>query len=123
MEIVLKLLLAFLVGGAFCVVAQVLIDKTKLTPARILVGFVVAGVLLGALGLYGPLVERAGAGASTPRSGFGYLIYRGVREAVDQRGLIGAFTGGLSAAAGGTVAALFFGLIAAAICRGGKPRG
>ena len=123
MEIVLKLLLAFLVGGAFCVVAQVLIDKTKLTPARILVGFVVAGVLLGALGLYGPLVELAGAGASTPLSGFGYLIYRGVREAVDQRGLIGAFTGGLSAAAGGTVAALFFGLIAAAICRGGKPRG
>ena len=123
MEIVLKLLLAFLVGGAFCVVAQVLIDKTKLTPARILVGFVVAGVLLGALGLYGPLVELAGAGASTPLSGFGYLIYRGVREAVDQRGLIGSFTGGLSAAAGGTVAALFFGLIAAAICRGGKPRG
>ena len=123
MEIVLRLLLAFLVGGAFCVVAQVLIDKTKLTPARILVGFVVAGVLLGALGLYGPLVDLAGAGAATPLSGFGYLIYRGVREAVDTRGLLGAFTGGLSAAAGGTVAALFFGLIAAAICRGGKPRG
>ena len=122
MEIVLKLLWAFLVGGVFCVIAQILIDKTKLTPARILVGFVVAGVLLGALGIYRPLAEFAGAGATTPLSGFGYLIYKGVREAVDARGLIGAFTGGLSAASGGTVAALVFGLIAAAICRGGKPR-
>ena len=123
MEIVLKLIGAFLIGGAFCVVAQFLIDKTKLTPARILVGFVVAGVLLGALGIYRPLAEVAGAGATTPLSGFGYLIYKGVREAVDARGLIGAFTGGLSAASGGTVAALVFGLIAAAVCRGGKPRG
>jgi stage V sporulation protein AE len=123
MEIVLKLIWAFLIGGAFCVVAQILIDKTKLTPARILVGFVVAGVLLGALGIYRPLAEFAGAGATTPLSGFGYLIYKGVREAVDARGLIGAFTGGLSAASGGTVAALVFGLIAAAVCRGGKPRG
>jgi len=123
MEIVLKLIWAFLIGGAFCVVAQFLIDKTKLTPARILVGFVVAGVLLGALGIYRPLAEFAGAGATTPLSGFGYLIYKGVREAVDARGLIGAFTGGLSAASGGTVAALVFGLIAAAVCRGGKPRG
>ena len=123
MEIVLKLIGAFLIGGAFCVVAQFLIDKTKLTPARILVGFVVAGVLLGALGIYRPLAEFAGAGATTPLSGFGYLIYKGVREAVDARGLIGAFTGGLSAASGGTVAALVFGLIAAAVCRGGKPRG
>ena len=122
MEIVLKLIWAFLVGGALCVIAQILIDKTKLTPARILVGFVVAGVLLGALGIYRPLAEFAGAGATTPLSGFGYLIYKGVREAVDARGLIGAFTGGLSAAAGGTVAALVFGLVAAAICRGGKPR-
>lgn len=123
MEIVLRLLWAFLVGGAFCVVAQILIDKTKLTPARILVSFVVAGVLLGAVGLYRPLAEFAGAGATTPLTGFGYLIFKGVREAVNQRGLIGAFTGGLSAAAGGTAAALVFGLIAAAICRGGKPRG
>ena len=123
MEIVLRLLWAFLIGGAFCVIAQILIDKTKLTPARILVSFVVAGVLLGAVGLYRPLAEFAGAGATTPLTGFGYLIYKGVREAVNANGLIGAFTGGLSAAAGGTAAALVFGLIAAAICRGGKPRG
>ena len=122
MEIVLRLLWAFLFGGALCVVAQILIDKTKLTPARILVSYVVAGVLLGAVGLYRPLAEWAGAGATTPLTGFGYLIYKGVRTAVDQRGLIGAFTGGLTAAAGGTAAALVFGLIAAALCRGGKPR-
>jgi len=123
MEIVLKLLWAFLIGGAFCVIAQVLIDKTKLTPARILVGFVVAGVLLGAVGVYGPLADFAGAGATTPLTGFGYLIAKGVRAAVDEKGLIGALTGGLSAAAGGTAAALCFGLLAAAICKGGKPRG
>ena len=123
MGIVLKLLWAFLVGGALCVVAQILIDKTKLTPARILVGFVVAGVILGAVGLYKPFAEFAGAGATTPLSGFGYLISKGVKEAVDRQGLIGAFTGGLSAAAGGTAAALCFGLLAAALCRGGKPRG
>ncbi len=123
MEVVLRLLWAFLVGGAFCVIAQVLIDKTALTPARILVGFVVAGVLLGALGIYRPLTEFAGAGATTPLTGFGYLIYKGVRESVDARGLVGAFTGGLSAAAGGTAAALVFGLLAACLCRGGKPRG
>lgn len=123
MEIVLRLLWAFLIGGAFCVIAQILIDKTKLTPARILVSFVVAGVLLGAVGLYRPLAEFAGAGATTPLTGFGYLIYKGVREAVNAKGLIGAFTGGLSAAAGGTAAALVFGLVAAVICRGGKPRG
>lgn len=123
MDVMLRLLFAFLVGGAFCVIAQVLIDKTKLTPARILVSYVVAGVLLGAVGLYRPIAEFAGAGATTPLTGFGYLIYRGVREAVDAKGWIGAFTGGLSAAAGGTAAALVFSLIAAAICRGGKPRG
>ena len=123
MEIVLRLLWAFLVGGAFCVVAQVLLDTTALTPARILVGFVVVGVLFGALGLYKPLAEFAGAGATTPLTGFGYLIYKGVREAVDERGLMGALTGGLSAAAGGTAAALVFGLLAACFCRGGKPRG
>lgn len=123
MQIVLKLLLAFAVGGTLCVITQILIDKTKLTPARILVGFVVAGVLLGAVGLYRPFAEFAGAGATTPLSGFGYLIYKGVREAVDARGALGIFTGALTAAAGGTAAALCFGLIAAAICRGGKPRG
>lgn len=123
MEVVLSLLWAFLIGGALCVIAQILIDKTKLTPARILVGFVVAGVVLGAVGLYKPFAEFAGAGASTPLSGFGYLIAKGVREAVDQKGLLGVFTGALSAAAGGTAAALCFGLLAALICRGGKPRG
>lgn len=123
MEIVLKLLWAFLIGGALCVIAQILIDKTKLTPARILVGFVVAGVVLGAVGLYKPFAEFAGAGATTPLSGFGYLIAKGVRQAVDEKGLLGAFTGALSAAAGGTAAALCFGLLAAFICRGGKPRG
>ena len=123
MEVVLKLLWAFLVGGALCVIAQILIDKTKLTPARILVGFVVAGVILGAVGVYKPFAEFAGAGATTPLSGFGYLISKGVRDAVDRQGLLGAFTGGLTAAAGGTAAALCFGLLAAALCRGGKPRG
>ena len=118
MEIVLRLLLAFLVGGAFCVVAQVLIDKTKLTPARILVFYVTAGVVLGALGLYKPLVEFAGAGATTPLTGFGYLISDGVKKAVDERGLLGAFTGGIAAAAGGIAAAIVFGYLAALIFRG-----
>ncbi|MBQ8140369.1 MAG: stage V sporulation protein AE [Clostridia bacterium] len=118
----MKYIWAFLVGGAFCVIAQILIDKTKLTPARILVSYVVAGVLLGAVGLYKPLVDFAGAGATTPLTGFGYLISKGVREAVDEHGLIGALTGGLSAAAGGTAAALCFGYIAA-IFSAGKPKG
>ena len=123
MDVFLKLLWAFLFGGLLCVIAQILIDKTRLTPARILVGFVVAGVVLGAIGVYGPFADLAGAGATTPLSGFGYLISKGVREAVDQKGLLGAFTGSLTAAAGGTAAALCFGLLAAFICRGGKPRG
>lgn len=122
MEIVWKLLLSFLVGGALCVIAQILIDKTKLTPARILVGFVVVGVFLGAIGIYKPFAEFVGAGATTPLSGFGYLIAKGVREAVDKQGFLGILTGGFSAAAGGTAAALCFGLLAAAICHGGKPR-
>ena len=122
MSVVLQLLFAFLFGGALCVLAQILIDKTKLTPARILVGFVVAGVLLGAIGLYGPFAELAGAGATTPLSGFGYLISKGVREAVDAKGALGIVTGSLSAAAGVTAAALCFGLLAAAACHGGKPR-
>lgn len=106
---------AFLVGGAFCVVAQILIDKTKLTPARILVCYVVAGVVLGALGVYKPLLDFAGAGASTPLTGFGYLISKGVREAVDEKGLLGALTGGMSATAGGISAAICFGFIASLI--------
>lgn len=112
---------AFTVGGLFCVVAQILIDKTKLTPARILVSYVVIGVILGAVGLYEPLVNFAGAGATTPLTGFGYLIARGVRTAVEEKGLIGALTGGLSAAAGGTAAALCFGFLASLIFRG-KPK-
>ena len=122
MNIFLKLLFAFLFGGLLCVIAQILIDKTKLTPARILVGYVVAGVLLGAVGAYRPFAELAGAGATTPLSGFGYLIANGVRRAVDEQGLLGALTGSLTAAAGGTAAALCLGLLAAAICHGGKPK-
>lgn len=122
MNIVWSLLLAFVTGGALCVIAQILIDKTKLTPARILVGFVVVGVLLGAVGVYEQFAEFAGAGATTPLSGFGYLIAKGVRRAVDEKGALGIFTGALTAAAGGTTAALVFGLLAALVCRGGKPR-
>ena len=113
---------AFLVGGIFCVIAQLLIDKTKLTPARILVIYVVAGVILGGLGIYEPLVEFAGNGAATPLTGFGYLIAKGVREALDEKGLLGALTGGLSASAGGIAAALVFGYLAALIFKG-KPKG
>lgn len=101
---------AFLIGGAFCLIGQVLIDKTKLTPARILVGYVVAGVILGALNLYKPLAEFAGAGASVPLTGFGYSLATGVKEAVDQNGFIGIFTGGLKACAGGITAAIVAGL-------------
>ena len=122
MDMIMNYVFAFTVGGMLCVIAQILIDKTSLTPARILVSYVVAGVILGALGLYGPLADFAGAGATTPLTGFGYLISKGVREAVDQKGLIGALTGGLSAASAGTAAALVFGYIAA-LFSGGKPKG
>ena len=109
---VIKFLLAFAVGGALCVIAQILLDKTNLTPARILVAYVVAGVILGGIGVYAPLVELAGGGATTPLTGFGYLISKGVREAVDQKGLIGALSGGLSASAVGIAAAILCGLLA-----------
>lgn len=112
---------AFAVGGALCVIAQLLIDLTRMTPARILVLYVVAGVILGAVGLYEPLIKLAGAGATTPLTGFGYLISKGVREAVDEQGLLGALTGGLRAAAGGTAAALVFGYIAT-LCFSSKPK-
>lgn len=117
MEIILPYLKAFLVGGLLCLVGQLLIDKTKLTPARILTSYVVAGVVLGALGLYQPLADFAGAGATVPLMGFGNLLAKGVREAVKEKGLIGAFTGGLGAAAGGVCAAVFFALIAALLFR------
>lgn len=112
---------AFLVGGGLCVIAQILIDKTKLTPARILVAYVVAGVFLGAVGVYEPLQDFAGCGATTPLTGFGNVIARGVREAVNARGLLGALTGGLTASAAGIAAALCFGLLAAVFFRG-KPK-
>lgn len=104
---------AFAVGGALCVIGQLLIDRTRLTPARILTGFVVAGVVLGALGLYQPLIDWAGAGATVPLTGFGSALAKGVKQAVAEQGLLGAFTGGFTAASGGTAAAVFFGLLAA----------
>lgn len=107
----MEYLKAFVVGGALCVIGQILIDKTKLTPARILVSYVVVGVLLGAVGLYEPLVEFAGAGASVPLTGFGNLIAKGVRQAVDEDGFLGILTGGLTASAGGITAAVLSGLL------------
>ena len=104
---------AFLVGGAFCLIGQLLIDKTKLTPARILVAYVVTGVILGAMGLYKPLVDFAGAGASVPLTGFGNTLVTGVQEAIHEKGFIGIFAGGLTAASGGITAAILGGLLAA----------
>ena len=115
MELLITLGKAFLVGGLFCAVGQVLIDKTKLTPARILVGYVVAGVLLSALGLYQPLVEFAGAGATVPLTGFGHLLATGVQKAVAEKGILGALTGGLTASAAGITAAMIFGLLVSLI--------
>ena len=121
MEAILPYVRAFAVGGALCVIAQVLIDKTKLAPARILVCYVVAGVILGGLGIYKPLVDFGGAGATTPLTGFGYLISKGVREAVEKQGLLGALTGPLRAASGGVAAAIVFGFLACLIFKG-KPK-
>lgn len=104
---------AFAVGGGICVVGQLLIDYTKLTPARILTGYVVAGVILSAVGLYKPLADFAGAGASVPLLGFGHLLAQGAQHAVEECGLPGAFTGGLTAASGGIAASLIFGVAAA----------
>lgn len=115
MELLITLGKAFLVGGLFCAVGQVLIDKTKLTPSRILVGYVVAGVPLSALGLYQPLVEFAGAGATVPLTGFGHLLATGVQKAVAEKGILGALTGGLTASAAGITAAMIFGLLVALI--------
>ncbi len=106
---------AFLLGGVLCAIGQILIDKTKLTPARILVAYVVTGVILGAVGIYEPLVKWSGAGATIPLTGFGNTLAKGVKEAVQQDGLLGALTGGLKASAGGITAAIFFGLLAALI--------
>lgn len=108
---------AFLIGGAICLVGQLLIDKTKLTPARILVSYVVAGVILGAVGLYEPFAEFAGAGAAVPLTGFGNTLAKGVRDAIDEQGFLGIFTGGLKATAGGITAAITAGLLAALLFR------
>lgn len=110
---------AFVVGGLICVIGQLLIDLTKLTPARIMVMFVTAGVILGAVGLYEPLVNFAGAGATTPLSGFGYLLSDGVRTAVQEKGLLGALTGGVTAGAAGITAAVVFGFAAALLAKPG----
>ena len=106
---------AFTVGGILCVIGQILIDKTKLTPARILVSYVVCGVILGALGLYEPLAEFAGAGATVPLTGFGNILAKGVKDAVDSDGFLGIFAGGLKEDAGGITAAIFAGLLAGLI--------
>lgn len=113
----MEYLKAFVVGGLFCVIGQLLICKTKLTPARILVSYVVAGVILGGIGLYRYLVDFAGAGASVPLTGFGYSLAKGVREAVDEKGFLGIFTGGLTATAGGIAAAVVFGWFAGLLCK------
>lgn len=112
-----SLLKCFIVGGLICVIGQILIDKTKLTPARILVIFVTTGAILGGLGIYQYLVDFAGAGATVPLTGFGYNLAKGAIEGVKQSGLIGAFTGGVKAAAGGIAAAIFFGYLAALISK------
>lgn len=122
MDRVLDYVWAFAVGGALCVAAQILIDKTKLTPARILVFYVVAGVILTGIGLYQPLVDFAGCGATVPLTGFGYSLAKGVEKAVSERGIIGALTGGLTGTAAGVTAAMVFAWLAAVLFRG-KPKG
>lgn len=117
MELILTYLKAFLIGGTFCAIGQILIDKTKLTPAKILSSYVVAGVILGGLGIYQPLVDFAGAGASVPLTGFGNILAKGVKTAIDEDGLIGILSGGLTASAAGICAAIFFGLVVSIVFR------
>ena len=119
MELLFEYIKAFAVGGALCVFGQLLIDYTKLTPARILTLYVVLGVVLGAVGVYQPLADWAGAGATVPLTGFGNLLAKGVKKAVAESGLLGAFTGGFTAAAGGICAAVFFGLLVALLFKPG----
>ena len=120
-KLIFELLKAFLVGGVFCAVAQILIDKTKLTPARILVSYVVLGVILTAIGVYQPLVDFAGSGATTPLTGFGYSLAKGVKETIDKDGAIGIITGGIKGTAGGITGAIVFGLAASLIFKS-KPK-
>ena len=117
MELFLEYAKAFLTGGLLCLIGQILVDRTSLTPARILTAYVVAGVALSAVGLYGPIADWAGAGASVPLTGFGHLLASGVRKAIDSQGAIGILTGGLTAAAAGISAAVFFSLFAALVSR------
>ncbi|MBQ6847716.1 MAG: stage V sporulation protein AE [Clostridia bacterium] len=119
MELLLDCLKAFLVGGFICLIGQILIDYTKLTPARILVSFVVSGVILTAIGVYDPIVEFAGAGATVPLTGFGYSIAKGVKEAIMEYGLLGALSGGIAATSAGIAASVFFGFIMALIFKSG----
>ena len=118
----MEFLKAFICGGLLCAVGQILIDKTQLSPARILTGYVVAGVLLGALGIYEPIVEWGGAGATVPLTGFGYNLAKGVKKAVAQKGWMGVFTGGLTASAGGIAAAVIFAVVMALLFRPGDKR-
>ena len=118
----MEYLWAFLCGGAICAVGQIFIDRTRLSPARILTGYVVCGVLLSALGLYQPLVDLGGAGATVPLTGFGHTLAKGVRNAVAQDGWLGVFTGGLGAAAGGITAAVVSGVVVALLFRPGEKR-
>lgn len=115
MTLLLNFVKAFLVGGALCAIGELLLLKTSITPARILVGYIVSGVLLSAVGLYGPLAKFAGAGASVPLTGFGHALVTGVKKAIQEVGWIGAFTGGLTNTAAGISAAVFFGVIAALV--------
>lgn len=117
MELFYAVLRAFICGGILCLIGQILIDKTSLTPAKILTSYVVAGVLLSALGIYEPILKWGGAGASVPLTGFGANLAKGVKTAIEEQGLLGAFTGGLKAAAGGLTAAIFFGWLAAVIAK------
>ena len=119
---ILTYIKAFLAGGALCAVGQILIDKTRLTPARILVSYVVLGVILGALGIYEPFLNWAGAGAAVPLTGFGNVLARGVREAVAEKGVLGIFTGGFTSAAAGICAAVFFGLIVSLVFKAREKR-
>ena len=117
MEMVFEYLRAFLCGGLICLIGQILIDKTSLTPARILVAYVVAGVVLGGLGLYKYVAEFGGAGATVPLTGFGFLLAKGVQKAVAEKGLLGALSGGVTAAAAGITASIFFGYLIALVCK------
>ena len=117
MELLFDYVKAFLIGGLLCMTGQLLIDRTKLTPARILTAYVVTGVILGAVGIYEPFAKWAGAGATIPLLGFGNTLAKGVKKAVTENGLLGAFTGGLTSCAGGICAAIFFGLLISMICK------